>query len=72
MILFSQKRSTTKRMSAGLVLALLVLFSTNFIWAHGGEDHGDQNPKTTSNEKGTVSHSTRLGDVELMIKHPEP
>lgn len=72
MILFSQERSTTKRMSPGLVLALLVLFlsSTNVVWAHGGEDHGDQKPKTTSNAKGTVSHSTRLGDLELMIKHP--
>lgn len=59
-------------MSAGLVLTLLVLFlsSSNIVWAHGGEDHGDQKPKTTSNAKGTVSHSTRLGDLELMIKHP--
>ena len=59
-------------MNARRVLALLVLFlsSSNIVLAHGGEDHGDQKPKTTSNAKGTVSHSTRLGDLELMIKHP--
>ncbi len=73
MNLFGQKTSTaTKRRRAGLTLVLLVLFSssTNVVWAHGGEDHGDQKPKTTSSAKGTVSHSTRLGDLEVMIKHP--
>ncbi len=38
--------------------------------AHGGEDHGDQKPKTMANAKGVISHSTRLGEVELMVKHP--
>jgi len=72
MILFTQRRSTTKRVRAGLVLGLLGLFlsSTIVVLAHGGEDHGDQKPKTTSNAKGTVTHSTRLGDLEVMIKHP--
>lgn len=40
------------------------------ILAHGGEDHGDQKPKTTSNAKGVISHSTRLGEIEIMVKHP--
>ncbi|MBA3768940.1 MAG: hypothetical protein H0X08_00275 [Blastocatellia bacterium] len=40
------------------------------ILAHGGEDHGDQKPKTTANAKGIVSHSARLGDLEVMLKHP--
>ena len=50
-----------------------VLFTVVFptmILAHGGEDHGDAKPKTTANAKGVVSHSTRLGDLELMVKHP--
>ncbi len=38
--------------------------------AHGGEDHGDQKPKTTANAKGIISHSSRLGELELMVKHP--
>lgn len=40
-------------------------------FGHGGEDHGDQKPKITANEKGTVAHTTRLGDIELMLKYPE-
>jgi hypothetical protein len=71
--MFKRKQSTSIITSSKLVLALMILFlgsTTSFVQAHGGEDHGDQKPKTTSNEKGTVSHSTRLGDVELMIKHP--
>lgn len=40
------------------------------VLAHGGEDHGEAKPKSTSNAKGVISHSTRLGEVELMVKHP--
>lgn len=49
---------------------LLTVVSPNAILAHGGEDHGDAKPKTTANAKGVISHSTRLGDLELMVKHP--
>ena len=38
--------------------------------AHGGEDHGGQKPKTTANAKGVISHSGRLGELEVMVKHP--
>ncbi|MBX3295689.1 MAG: hypothetical protein KF762_08250 [Acidobacteria bacterium] len=38
--------------------------------AHGGEDHGDQKPKTETTAKGAVLRTTRLGDFELTIKHP--
>lgn len=54
--------------SAGLI-ALATIFPT-IASAHGGEDHGDQKPKTTANAKGVVSHSARLGDFEVMVKHP--
>lgn len=37
---------------------------------HGGEDHGDQKPKSTANAKGIVSHTARLGDFEVVVKHP--
>ncbi len=40
------------------------------ILAHGGEDHGDGKPKTETTDKGTVSHVTRLGSLEVMLKHP--
>ena len=55
--------------SAILYISCLFLLPTALL-AHGGEDHGDQKPKTTSNAKGVISHSTRLGDLELMVKHP--
>ena len=37
--------------------------------AHGGEDHGAEKPKTETTEKGTVSHTTRVGDLEVMLRH---
>lgn len=50
------------------VLFSVILPGTSL--AHGGEDHGDQKPKTVANAKGIVSHSSRLGDLEVMVKHP--
>lgn len=54
------------------IFALMFLISGNAaqIFAHGGEDHGDAKPKTQTTDKGTVSHSSRLGDLEVMLKHP--
>lgn len=58
-----------------LLWAILFISSQVFlpisILAHGGEDHGDQKPTTVANAKGTVSHTTRLGEIEMMLKHPE-
>lgn len=65
-------RSQSARSSLGwaiLCISSLVLLPTA-VGAHGGEDHGDQKPKTTSNAKGIISHSTRLGEIEIMVKHP--
>ena len=53
-----------------LCISSIVLLPTAIL-AHGGEDHGDQKPATVANAKGTVSHTTRLGEIELMLKHPE-
>ncbi len=58
---------------SGLAIAFLIftLFGNAMqIFAHGGEDHGDAKPKTETTDKGTVSHSSRLGDLEVMLKHP--
>lgn len=53
-----------------LVVYSLFILGSNFqIFAHGGEDHGDSQPKTAVSDKGTVSHTSRLGELELMIKH---
>jgi len=53
-----------------VVYSLLILGSNLQVFAHGGEDHGDSQPKTAVSDKGTVSHTSRIGELELMIKHP--
>jgi hypothetical protein len=40
------------------------------IFAHGGEDHGDEQPKATISEKGNISHTARLGAYEITFRHP--
>lgn len=52
-----------------LLITLLVMPPVS-VFGHGGEDHGDQKPKSTANAKGIISHSARLGDFEVMVKHP--
>ena len=39
------------------------------VLAHGGEDHGEAKPKTETTDKGTVLHTTRVGNLEVMLKH---
>ncbi len=58
-------------LSATLLLAVALSFFGNAapVLAHGGEDHGDEKPKTATTTAGTVTRSTRLGDFEVMLKH---
>ena len=53
-----------------IVGILSSIFLPIAVHAHGGEDHGDQKPKTTADSKGVISHSSRLGALEVMVKHP--
>lgn len=60
-----------KQRRLGIALLMCAfLGNTAQIFAHGGEDHGDAKPKTDTTDKGTVSHSSRLGELEVMLKHP--
>jgi len=59
-----------RKLAIGFLLIVLLAGNALQIFAHGGEDHGDEKPKTQTTEKGTVSHSSRLGDLEVMLKHP--
>jgi hypothetical protein len=65
-------QANLKRFGLSAAFFLLFTLSGNApqIFAHGGEDHGDAKPKTETTDKGTVSHSSRLGDLEVMLKHP--
>ncbi len=53
-----------------LLLAFWLFGNDAQVFAHGDEDHGDQKPKTTTNEKGAVTRTARLGEYELTFKHP--
>lgn len=59
-----------RRVLAIAFLTFTVFGNTIQNFAHGGEDHGEAKPKTETTDKGTVSHSSRLGDLEVMLKHP--
>ena len=60
-----------KTVSGWLLLNSFLFFGSNFpAFAHGGEDHGDGQPKTAASEKGTISRTARIGELEVMIKHP--
>lgn len=69
------KRAATFQKKRNLAIVLSMLFSVLLaggatqILAHGGEDHGDSQPKTTADTKGVISHTARLGEFELMLKH---
>jgi len=56
-------------LSAMLLALSTFLVNVPAIFAHGGEDHGDAKPKSTANSTGTVSHASRVGDYEVLIKH---
>ncbi len=52
-----------------LSFALALFGNATQVLAHGGEEHGDEKPKTATTTAGTISHTTRLGDFEIMLKH---
>jgi hypothetical protein len=52
-----------------LLSPLLLLATALTVFSHGGEDHGDAKPKTAVSDKGTVTHTSRLGDIELTLKY---
>lgn len=58
--------------AVGILLALMLtlLMPGTRVFAHGGEDHGDQKAPVVSAGAGLVTRIARLGDFEVMIKHP--
>lgn len=59
------------------VVAIVALSSAFFyltgnavdVFAHGGEDHGDQKSAVAKTENGMVSRTARLGEFEILLKH---
>lgn len=66
------QKFSKRRELAAMVFLMIIFGAGNLlqVFAHGDEDHGDQKPKTTESAKGTVSHTMRIGDLEVMLKHP--
>ncbi len=66
---------TVKFKLPSLAMTLLLSFVLGLfgnaaqVLAHGGEDHGEAKPKTETTDKGTVLHTTRVGDLEVMLRH---
>lgn len=63
-------RSLLPAFLAAFALAFSGSGGISKVFAHGGEDHGDEKPKTATTTAGTVSRTARLGDFEIMLKHP--
>lgn len=52
-----------------LVGIAVFIISPATVFAHGGEDHGDQKPQTVSPGTNMIVHVARAGDFEIVIKH---
>lgn len=64
-------QASLKKSGLAIVFLIIAVFGNAMqIFAHGGEDHGEAKPKTETTDKGTVSRVVRLGDLEVMLKHP--
>ena len=64
------RKSIQSRIIFSAFLVFAIIGSPLMSFGHGGEDHGDSQPKTAPSEKGSISHTSRIGELEVMIKHP--
>ena len=66
----TRKNKITKPIAVWILISLFILSGFGQVnYAHGGEDHGDEQPKVTTNEKGSVARSSRIGKLEVLVKH---
>lgn len=67
----TRKNKITNSFTVWILISSFILAGFGqVIYGHGGEDHGDAQPKVTTNEKGSVSRSSRIGKLEVLVKHP--
>lgn len=63
-------RTFRKLWAASVLLSMLpVAGSISNVFAHGGEDHGEQKV-VAKTQNGMVLRSARVGDLEVLLKHP--
>ena len=65
----------TERKKIAILTLLLTAFAvftlpTPLVWAHGGEDHGDQKVAAAPAGTNMIARVVRVGDFEVTIKHP--
>jgi hypothetical protein len=63
-----RKRTTLLAMMVMAAIALVAPKST--VFAHGGEDHGEKQPPAVFKGTNMVTRVARVGDLEVVIKHP--
>ena len=66
------KAGFIRRAISGVLLSVIsvgLLANAPASLAHGGEDHGDQKVVATA-PNGMVTRSARVGDFEILLKHP--
>lgn len=70
MKLFNAEKANQRNLLTAFLLFTLIAFGNAAqVFAHGGEDHGDAQPKVATT-KGIVSRNARLGDLEITLKTP--
>ncbi len=63
-----RKRATLLAVMIMSIIALVALQSK--VFAHGGEDHGEKQPPAVSKGTNMITRVARVGDLEVVIKHP--
>lgn len=58
-----------KKIAAFSMLIVITTSLSSSVFAHGGEDHGDQKAPTVSAGTNMIVHVARAGDFEIVIKH---
>ena len=65
-----RNRFAVRATALALLIGALLLAPAATVFAHGGEDHGDQKAPAVSTGPGMVVHTARAGDLEVVVKHP--
>lgn len=68
---FIQTAQMKKKLLPTLIaLSFILTAPVQFVFAHGGEDHGDQKVPVVSKGTNMIVRVARVGDLEVVIKDP--
>jgi hypothetical protein len=70
MRIFPTNRDRSRPAAALFLLIVAIAAGVPPLFAHGGEDHGAEQAKTTAGEQGAMLRTVRLGELEITLKHP--